>query len=100
MNEQIIEADHSTGLLDILTLTQSGTWEPICTVAINSNEIIDRYRTPLLLRLGYSHATQLDVPQRPGEYSRVIPHRNRPEQSSLVNDLANDVSSSAEKNSE
>lgn len=53
---QIIEADHSSDLLDILALTQFGTWEPIATVAINASEIIERYRTPLLLRFGYAQA--------------------------------------------
>ena len=63
---QIIEADHNSGLLDILALTQFGTWEPIATVAINTPEIVNRYRTPLLLRFGYSQALRPTFPKRRG----------------------------------
>jgi hypothetical protein len=82
---QIVEADHSSGLLDILALTQSGTWEPIATVAINEPEIINRYRTPLLLRFGYSQAVQSDMPHEVGDVRGVIPQDNLPEQSKRIN---------------
>jgi hypothetical protein len=80
-NDLIIEADHSSGLLDILALTQFGTWEPIATVAINHPQIMERYRTPLLLRFGYSQAFQSDIPQDVGDVRGVIPHDNLPLQS-------------------
>jgi hypothetical protein len=80
---QIVEADHNSGLLEILALTQSGTWEPIVTIAINEPEIVNRYRTPLLLRFGYSQTFQSDCPQTPGRSSGVMPQSSLPEQSNL-----------------
>lgn len=77
----ILEVDHSTGFLEVLALTQSGTWEPIVTVAINEPEIINRYRTPLLLRFGYSQAFQSDMPHDVGDLRGVIPQNSLPEQS-------------------
>ena len=83
---QIIEADHKSGLLDILALTQSGSWEPIATVAINEPEIIRRYRTPLLLRFGYSQTFQSDLPHDVGAVRGVMPQSNLPLQSNLISD--------------
>ncbi len=63
---QVFEADHSSTFLEVLALTHSGRWEPIVTVAISEPEIIQAFRTPLLLRFGYAQTVQSDLPQAPG----------------------------------
>ncbi|HKO95642.1 MAG TPA: hypothetical protein VJU86_01530 [Pyrinomonadaceae bacterium] len=59
-----INDDHE--LLNVLGLTRSGLWEPIATIHVNNREIVERYRTPLIVKLGYTHSFQSDIPQRPG----------------------------------
>lgn len=79
--QNVIEIDHDSGYLEILALTQLGSWEPIITLDVNAPEVISRYRTPLLLRCGYSHDFQSDAPHDVGEKRGVIPQDNLPSQS-------------------
>ena len=77
----VIEIDHDSGHLQILALTQFGNWEPVLTLDVNAPEVISRYRTPLLLRCGYSHDFQSDIPHDVGDKRGVIPQDSRPSQS-------------------
>jgi hypothetical protein len=64
--DQIIEIREDCGLMDVLVLTRHGSWEPLATIQIDTREVIERYRTPLLVKFGYTHSDQSDRPQEPG----------------------------------
>lgn len=81
MGERVIEVPLNAAFIEILALTQTGSWDAIVTLDPNAGEIVGRYRTPLLLRFGYSHNFQSDGPQLELEKRGVIPQRSLPSQS-------------------
>jgi hypothetical protein len=79
--QRVVEVDHDSGHLEILALTQTGSWDAILTLNPNAAEVVGRYRTPLLLRFGYSQDFQSDIPQAESDKRGVMPHDSLPVQS-------------------
>jgi len=67
MDTPIVEISGKHETLEILALTHSGAWTPLCVIALESEAVDHNYRTPLLLKFGYAQSVQSACPQVPGD---------------------------------